>query len=130
MTPELEVPIYMDHAATTPVRRAVLEAMLPFFSERFANPSGLYASAEEARNAVDEARERVARVLNARSSEVVFTSGGTESNNLALQGVTREGAARGRSAVTSRWPCLRRCLRTITRSSARLSNLAPASSAP
>ncbi|MBM3957907.1 MAG: cysteine desulfurase, partial [Gemmatimonadetes bacterium] len=91
----------MDHAATTAVRRAVLEAMLPFFSERFGNPSGLYALAEEARNAVDEARERVARVLNARSSEVVFTSGGTESDNAAIKGVARALRGSGNHIVTT-----------------------------
>ena len=101
VTSELDAPVYMDHAATTPVRRAVLEAMLPFFSERFANPSGLYASAEQARNAVDEARERVARVLNARSSEVVFTSGGTESDNAAIKGVATALRASGNHIITT-----------------------------
>ena len=96
-----EAAIYMDHAATTPVRRAVLEAMLPFFSERFGNPSGLYAWAAEARNAVDDARERVARVLNSRSSEVVFTGGGTESDNAAIKGVTRALRASGNHIVTT-----------------------------
>ena len=96
-----ESPIYMDHAATTPVRRAVLEAMLPFFSERFANPSGLHAMAEVARHAVDDARERVARVLNARSSEVVFTSGGTESDNAAIKGVARALRASGDHIITT-----------------------------
>ena len=101
MTSEPDAPIYMDHAATTPVRRAALEAMLPYFSERFANPSGLYGWAEEARNAVDEARERVARVLNARRSEVVFTGGGTESDNAAIKGVARALRASGEHIVTT-----------------------------
>ena len=78
--------IYMDHAATTSVRPEVMEAMLPHFSEQFGNPSSLYALAQESRNAVDEARERVAGVLGCRTSEVVFTSGGTESDNAAIKG--------------------------------------------
>ena len=79
--------IYLDHAATTPVRPEVLDAMLPYFSEAFGNPSSLYAIAGESRNAIDEARSRVAAVLNCRSSEVVFTGGGTEADNMAIKGV-------------------------------------------
>lgn len=79
--------IYLDHAATTPVRREVLDAMLPYFSEAFGNPSSLYAIAGESRNAIDEARSRVAAVLNCRTSEVVFTGGGTEADNMAIKGV-------------------------------------------
>ena len=78
--------IYMDHAATTPVRLEVVEAMLPHFNRSFGNPSSIYTLAQEARKAVDESRETVAGVLGARSSTVVFTSGGTESDNLALKG--------------------------------------------
>ncbi len=79
--------IYLDHAATTPVRKEVLDAMLPYFSEAFGNPSSLYAIAGESRNAIDEARTRVASVLNCRTSEVVFTGGGTEADNMAVKGV-------------------------------------------
>lgn len=79
--------IYLDHAATTPVREEVLDAMLPYFSEAFGNPSSLYAIAGESRNAIDEARARVASVLNCRTSEVVFTGGGTEADNMAVKGV-------------------------------------------
>jgi cysteine desulfurase len=93
--------IYMDHAATTPVRREVLDAMLPYFSERFGNPSSLYALAEESRNAIERAREQVAGVLNCRTSEVVFTSGGTESNNFAIKGVAMAMEPFGRHLVTS-----------------------------
>ena len=78
--------IYMDHAATTPVRPEVMEAMLPYFSEKFGNASSLYTLAQESRRAVDEARESVARVLRSRASEVIFTSGGSESDNAALKG--------------------------------------------
>ena len=80
--------VYLDHAATTPVRPEVLDAMLPYFSEAFGNPSSLYAIAGEARNAIDESRSRVASVLNCRTSEVVFTGGGTEADNMAIKGVT------------------------------------------
>jgi cysteine desulfurase len=77
---------YLDHAATTPVRPEVLEKMLPYFTERFGNPSSLYAMAGEARYGLDEAREQTAAVLGSRTSEVVFTGGGSESNNLAIKG--------------------------------------------
>ena len=79
--------VYLDHAATTPVRGEVLDAMLPYFSESFGNPSSLYSMAGESRNAIDEARARVAAVLNCRTSEVVFTGGGTEADNMAVKGV-------------------------------------------
>ena len=78
--------IYLDHSATTPVRPEVLEAMLPHFSLGFGNPSSIYTIGQEARKAVDDAREQAARVLGARMSEIVFTSGGTESDNAALKG--------------------------------------------
>jgi len=78
--------IYMDHAATTPVRPDVLKAMTPYFRESFGNPSSIYTLAQESRKAVDDAREKVARALGARVSEIVFTSGGTESDNTALKG--------------------------------------------
>ena len=78
--------IYLDHSATTPVRPEVLESMLPYFSLGFGNPSSIYTIGQEARKAVDDAREQAARVLGARMSEIVFTSGGTESDNAALKG--------------------------------------------
>lgn len=78
--------IYLDHSATTPVRPEVLEAMLPYFSLGFGNPSSIYTIGQEARKAVDDAREQAAGVLGARMSEIVFTSGGTESDNAALKG--------------------------------------------
>ena len=79
--------IYLDHAATTPVRPEVLEAMLPYFTESFGNPSSIYTVAQDARKAVDESRETVAHLLGGRTSEVAFTSGGTEADNAALKGV-------------------------------------------
>lgn len=78
---------YLDHAATTPMRPEAVEAMLPFLAERFANPSGAHAAARDARRAVDEARDVVAGLLGASPGEVVFTSGGTEADNLAVLGV-------------------------------------------
>ena len=79
--------IYFDHAATTPLHPRVLEAMQPYLKERFGNPSGTYALAREAQRALDQARRSVADVLGCRSTEVVFTSGGSESINTALKGV-------------------------------------------
>lgn len=101
MSDTTEAAIYMDHAATTPVRPEVLEAMLPYFSERFGNPSSLYALAGESRNAMDEAREKVARVLSCRTREVVFTSGGTESDNAAIKGGAGALRASGNHIVTT-----------------------------
>ena len=69
--------IYMDHAATTPVRPEVLEAMLPYFSEKYGNSSSLYTLAQDSRKALDESREMVSRILGCRSSEIIFTSGGS-----------------------------------------------------
>jgi cysteine desulfurase len=77
---------YLDHAATTPMRSVAVEAMLPFLSERFANPSGSHRFARDARRAVDEARDQVAELLGVRPGEVVFTGCGTESDNAAIVG--------------------------------------------
>jgi cysteine desulfurase len=82
--------IYLDHAAATPVDPVVLAAMQPYFSEQFYNPSANYLPAKQARRALDEARAAVAHWLGARPSEVVFTAGGTEANNLAIHGVMRQ----------------------------------------
>lgn len=88
-------PIYLDHAATTPVLPEVLEAMQPYFAARFGNPSSTHRWGREARVAIDEARERVARCLGARPDEICFTSGGTEGDNHAVLGAWR--AIRGQS---------------------------------
>ncbi len=79
--------IYLDHAATTPTDPAVVQAMLPFFSGIFGNPSSIYQVGQDARAALDRERRKVASVLGCRSSEIVFTSGATESDNLAIKGV-------------------------------------------
>ncbi|MDH4142679.1 MAG: cysteine desulfurase [Chloroflexota bacterium] len=93
--------IYLDHAATTPLRREVLDAMLPFLTETFGNPSSAHAYGRAARAALDDAHERVAARLGAEAREIVFTSGGTEANNLALKGAAWAGKARGHRIVTS-----------------------------
>ena len=93
--------IYMDHAATTPVRPEVLEAMLPYFSESFGNPSSIYTLAQESRKAADDARETIAHLLGARMSEIVFTSGGTESDNTALKGAAFALKGTGNHIITS-----------------------------
>ncbi len=94
-------PIYLDHAATTPVREEVFEAMKPFYGPRFGNPSSTHRWGREARAALDEARERVGRCLGARPDEICFTSGGTEGDNLAILGAWRALKARGRTALVT-----------------------------
>lgn len=94
-------PIYLDHAATTPVREEVFEAMKPFYGPRFGNPSSTHRWGREARAALDEARERVGRCLGARPDEICFTSGGTEADNLAILGAWRALKASGRTAVVT-----------------------------
>jgi cysteine desulfurase len=91
----------LDHAATTPLRREVLDAMLPYLSDTFGNPSSAHAFGRAARAALDEAHERVARGLHAEAREIVFTSGGTEASNLALKGAAWAGKAHGHRIVTS-----------------------------
>ena len=94
-------PIYLDHAATTPVRDEVLDAMQPFFGARFGNPSSVHRWGREARTALDEAHERVAKCLGATADEVIFTSCGTEADNLALLGVWRARRGEGRNVVVT-----------------------------
>ncbi len=97
----MRIPVYLDHAATTPVRPEVLEAMLPFFGPRFGNPSSAHKWGREARASLDEARERVARCLGAQPDEVCFTSGGTEGDNLAILGTWRALRATRRAVVAT-----------------------------
>ncbi|HVB30352.1 MAG TPA: cysteine desulfurase family protein [Gemmatimonadaceae bacterium] len=94
-------PIYLDHSATTPVRPEVFDAMRPFYGARFGNPSSTHRWGREARAALDEARERVARCLGAHADEICFTSGGTESDNLAVLGAWRWARERGKTAVVT-----------------------------
>ena len=95
------MPIYLDHAATTPLRREALEAMVPLLTDDFGNPSSVHAYGRQARAALDEARDSVARNMNAEAREIVFTAGGTEAINLALKGAAWAGKARGHRLVTS-----------------------------
>jgi cysteine desulfurase len=93
--------IYLDHAATTPVRPEVLEAMLPYFSEDFGNPSSIYAMGRRSHQALEEAHQMVAGVLNCRPTEVIFTGGGSEADNLAIKGVATAARRRGQHIITS-----------------------------
>ena len=93
--------VYLDHAATTAVAPEAVAAMLPYFSQAYGNASSLYGLGQQARQAVDESRERVARVLGARNGEIVFTSGGTESDNSALMGAAIALQQSGRHLITS-----------------------------
>ena len=93
------VPIYLDHNGTTPVASEVADAMWPYLTELFGNPSSTSALGRRARDAVEEARERVAALIGAQPDEITFTSGGTESNNLAIRGTA--ALAVHRVAVTS-----------------------------
>jgi cysteine desulfurase len=92
--------IYLDHAATTPVHPDVLQAMLPYLTTQYANPSTLYAFGRDARRAVEEARQQVASIIGADTSEIYFTSGATESDNWAIEGVTSDLASKGRHIIT------------------------------
>src|SRR3954469_7045794 len=95
-------PTYLDHAATTHLDERVLEVMLPYLRERWGNPSSLYSHGRVARRALDESRDTVAQVLKCRPSEVLFTSGGTESDNLALKGVAFARRQDGDHIVTTK----------------------------
>ena len=94
--------IYLDHAATTPTDPRVVAAMLPYFSDSFGNPSSIHSLGLETRTAVAEAREKVARLIGASSDEIIFTSGGTEADNLAVKGVAQANAHKGKHIVTTR----------------------------
>jgi cysteine desulfurase len=94
--------MYLDHAATTPVRKEVLEVMLPYFSEKFANPSSLYSLARENRRDVEVARAKIAEIIGAEAvEEVIFTSGGTESCNLAIDGVIQSNPKKAHIIISA-----------------------------
>jgi len=93
--------IYLDNASTTPIDPAVLEEMMPYLTEKFGNASSIHFFGQQARAAVDKARHRVASLINARPNEIVFTSGGTESNNLAIRGLVQANEKYGRHIITS-----------------------------
>jgi cysteine desulfurase len=94
--------IYLDYAATTPVDARVLKAMEPYFSREFGNASSIYSMGQQARLAIENSRKRIARVINAEPDEIVFTSGGTESDNLALAGVALANRDKGNHIITSK----------------------------
>jgi cysteine desulfurase len=94
-------PIYMDYAATTPTDQRVVEAMMPYFGEIYGNPSSLHGFGQEARAAMEEARAKIAAFLGAKPAEIVFTSGGTESDNFAIKGVAWANRKKGDHVITS-----------------------------
>ena len=94
--------IYLDHAATTQLSEAVEEAMQPYFQEKFGNASTMYQYGEEAKEAIEHAREQIAASLSAKKSEIYFTSGGSESDNWAVKGIAGALKARGRHIITSK----------------------------
>lgn len=93
--------IYLDHAATTPLSKAALEEMMPYFTEEFGNPSAIYSYGQTGKNAIEKCRERVAKALGALKTEIYFTSGGTESDNWAIRGVCRSKRAKGKHIIST-----------------------------
>jgi cysteine desulfurase len=93
--------VYLDNSATTPIDKEVFEAMLPFLTEKFGNASSIHFFGQEARAAIDRARHQVADLINARPAEIVFTSGGTEANNLAIRGLLEANEKHGKHIITS-----------------------------
>src|SRR5258708_25738839 len=91
----------MDHAATTPMDARVLAAMQPYFSELFGNPSSIYRLGRRSLEALDAAHETVAHLLNARPTEIIFTGGGSEADNLAIKGIAQAARRRGNHLIAS-----------------------------
>jgi cysteine desulfurase len=95
-------PIYMDYSATTYVKPEVLEEMLPYFTEKFGNPSSIYSLSRETKKAIDKARDRVSKAINADSNEIYFTAGGSEADNWALKGVAFANFNKGNHIITTK----------------------------
>ncbi len=93
--------VYLDYAATTPTHPEVVKAMMPYFGEKFGNPSSIHSFGQEAKKAIEDARNRVAALINAQPEEIYFTSGGTEADNFALKGVAYAYQEKGRHIITS-----------------------------
>ena len=102
MTIDSDSEIYVDNAATTSTSEEVVESMLPYFNKNYGNPSSLYSLAQVSRDAVDNSREIISRILNCKPSEIVFNSGGTESDNLAIIGVAKALESTGKHLITSK----------------------------
>jgi cysteine desulfurase len=96
-----EKPIYLDYNATTPIDPGVRQAMLPYLEQEFGNPSSSYAYGQSAREAVERARRQVATLIGATPEEIIFTSGGSESNNHAIIGVALANTQKGKHVITS-----------------------------
>ena len=95
--------IYVDHAATTKMKKEVLESMMPYLTEKFGNPSTMYKYGIENKKAIEEARKQVARAIGAEEeSEICFTSGGSEADNLALKGIAKSRKNRGKHIITTK----------------------------
>src|SRR5215470_20206648 len=94
--------IYLDSNATTPVRPEVLSAMMPVLTEDYGNPSSIHWFGQQAKSLIDSARQQVARLIHAETSEVVFLSGGTEADNLAIRGIAESQKSKGRHIITSK----------------------------
>lgn len=94
--------VYMDHAATTYVKPEVLEEMIPYFTEKFGNPSSFYGISRDTQKAIDEARGKVAKGINAERSEIYFTNGGSESDNWAIKGVAMANKKKGNHIITTK----------------------------
>jgi len=93
--------VYLDHAATTPAHPKVVEAMLPYFTDKFGNPSNLHDIGREAKNAIDDARAKTAALVGAKPEEIFFTSSGAEANNLALKGLAQANSQKGKNIIVS-----------------------------
>lgn len=94
--------VYLDHNATTHVRKEVLEAMMPYFTEKYGNASSVHLKGQEARKALEEARETIGNALGTEGADIIFTSGGTESNNFAIKGICLANLSKGRHVITTK----------------------------
>ncbi|MBS4540050.1 cysteine desulfurase NifS [Clostridium sp. D2Q-11] len=94
--------VYMDNAATTPVKKEIVESMIPYFTENYGNPSSIYRRGRDSKKAIDESRDLVAKILGASSREIYFTSGGSESDNWAIKGVALGNKNKGNHIITTK----------------------------
>ena len=94
--------VYLDYSATTPTKPEVVETMIPYFTEKFGNPSAIYTIGANAKDAIDDARAKIAELINADPREIIFTSGGTESDNWAIIGTARKLQKKGKHIITTK----------------------------